>query len=149
MRKSLMLMAVCALFLAGCSSTPVQTEAEQQDDIDWAMGSTAAAVPEPAPTVEAPAGLPALAVTAAMELGMHEDWGWPTESGTENITGFSERDLPRVTVATNLADKAENEQAAQGICNLAKLTIKTHNIDATGVYVTAGEGGAFLATCDA
>ncbi len=79
---------------------------------------------------------------------MNADWAWPTGPGTENITGFSERDLPRVTVITNLADKEENQADAKAICNLAKLTIKSHDIKATGVYVTAGEGGAFLATCD-
>lgn len=65
-----------------------------------------------------------------------------------NVQKFDGRDAPRITVVTNLADKPENRQEAMGICRtVASVGITVP--DFTGVYVTAGEGGALLAECDA
>lgn len=97
----------------------------------------------------------------AWELGMGDDAGSGgrasasevraavTESygRLDNVQSYSDRDAPRITVVTNLAQSAAGELRAMEICRTVAsvgLTVP----DFTGVVVTAGEGGAFLATCD-
>lgn len=64
------------------------------------------------------------------------------------ILSFSDRDAPRVTVATDMAYKDENKEEAMNLCR--SVTSISHSVTErfTGVYVTAGEGGPFLAECD-
>ncbi|MBM9464660.1 hypothetical protein JL108_14480 [Aeromicrobium sp. YIM 150415] len=84
-----------------------------------------------------------------VEAAFAESYDWPDDPAWSNLVGFDDWDAPRVTVVTDLADKTENEETAMGYCRA--VTSVSSSVDArfTGVYVTAGEGGAFLAECDA
>lgn len=83
-----------------------------------------------------------------VQAAFSDTYGWPDEPALSAVLSFSDRDAPRVTVVTDLYDKAENEAEAMRICmTVASLGITVP--DFTGVYVTAGEGGPFLAECDA
>ncbi len=83
-----------------------------------------------------------------VEAAFAESYDWPDDPAWSNLVGFTDRDAPRVTVVTDLANKTENEETAMGYCRA--VTSVSSSVDArfTGVYVTAGEGGAFLAECD-
>ncbi len=72
--------------------------------------------------------------------GEFDDWS--------TILSFSDQDAPRVTVATDMAYKDENKEEAMNLCR--SVTSISHSVTERfiGVYVTAGEGGPFLAECD-
>ena len=88
------------------------------------------------------------ALAAQVQAAFTASYGWPTDPFWAPITGFTGRDAPRVTVVTSLSDKAENAEQAMGICRAVTSISSSVTARFTGVYVTAGEGGAFLATCD-
>jgi hypothetical protein len=84
----------------------------------------------------------------AVQQAVSDSYGWPTEPALANITGFDGRDAPDITVITNLSDTPENRVFAQDLC----MTVASVGItvpDFEDVFVTAGEGGAFLAECEA
>ena len=104
---------------------------------------------EPDMTPELPGDEPATGGLAAeVEAAFRDSYDWPNDPYYAAITGFSDRDAPRVTVATDLYPKAENESEAKAIC-MAVMSINEQVIAPfQGVYVTAGEDGPFLAECD-
>lgn len=105
----------------------------------------------PAPSTEPTEGTtaaPAASLEAEAEAAMRSSYGWPDEPHYASITGFSGTDAPRLTVVTSLANKSENEEAARGLC-MTLISVRDQITSPfSGVYVTAGEGGPFLAECD-
>ncbi|WP_293785155.1 hypothetical protein [uncultured Aeromicrobium sp.] len=131
--------AMAALALVGCGSgsddgagsTPTPSEEV-----------TAEPTTEPEPTEEAPG------LAEQVEAAFSASYGWPAEPSWSHITSFDDRDAPRVTVVTELADKPENAEDAMGTCRAVASVSASVDERFTGVYVTAGEGGAFIAECD-
>lgn len=112
-----------------------------------------AGLPEPEPSAEPMPDLteePSIprGLAAEAEAAFKSSYGWPDEPHYSAITGFSDRDAPRLTVITSMANKFENEEEALALCRA--VTSISHSVESefTGVYVTAGEGGPFLAECD-
>lgn len=111
--------------------------------------STTTARPSVAPSVTA-TSTTAPPVTAGQlgattQAAFTDSYGWPDEPFWASIIEFTDRDAPRVTVVTSLANKDENKDEALGICRAVASVLPE---DATGVYVTAGSGGPFLAECN-
>ncbi|WP_251151322.1 PASTA domain-containing protein [Cellulosimicrobium sp. Marseille-Q4280] len=86
-----------------------------------------------------------LAGAAQVEAAFSASYGWPDDPHWAAIESFSDRDYPRITVATSLVDEIADAEQAMGICNAVTSVLSE---DWTGTYVTAGEGGPFLAECD-
>lgn len=99
---------------------------------------------EPEAAESTPAPAPEQVGAASVEAAFASSYGWPEDSHWSAIESFSDRDYPRITVVTTLYDKVENAEEATGICNAVASVLAE---DWTGVYVTAGEGGPFLAEC--
>lgn len=83
-----------------------------------------------------------------VQAAFSNSYGWPNNSSWSHIQSFSGRDAPRVTVVTNLLDNDYGRDEAMGICRAVASVSSSVESRFTGVYVTAGEGGRFLATCD-
>ena len=115
---------------------------------------TETAEPEPQtsaePTPEASAGEPTAprGLLAEVEAAFTSSYGSGDDATYPVILSFSGIDAPRITVAVDMYPKAENEPEALGVCR-AVLSIRDQVTSPfRGVYVTAGEGGPFLAECD-
>ena len=102
---------------------------------------TSEPVSEPEPTA-------ASGLSSEVQAAFSASYGWPDDPFWSTITGFTDGDAPRVTVVTNMSDKAENEAEAKSICMAVMSVYEQVESDFTGVYVTAGAGGPFIATCD-
>lgn len=87
------------------------------------------------------------ALAAEVQRAVRDSYGADNPT-LASVIRYSGRDAPRVTVVTSLSGSASNESLAQDIC----MTVASVGIsvpDFTGVYVTAGDGGRFLAECRA
>lgn len=66
-----------------------------------------------------------------------------------NVTGFTaDNGSQNVTVVTSLQDTPQGREAALGVCRaVASLGTAQVTREWRSVYVTAGQGGRFLAEC--
>ncbi|WP_262851579.1 hypothetical protein [Mumia quercus] len=142
MTRTLTALTVAALFVvSGCGDddddggdkSPAATETTE-----W----TTATTPTTPPTPEEPD------LAQQVQKAFSDSYGWPKDPTWEHITKFTNDNGSRVTVVTDLADKAENQAEAQGYCNAVVSVSSSVSARMIGAVVTAGEGGPFLAECD-
>lgn len=133
-----------------CTVTAQQPEAGTEVEVGSTMGLTLScpqAEDMPAQPEQTPLPTQSAAATgaAAVQEAFAATYGWPDDPAWSAVESFSDRDYPRITVATSLVDEVADAEQAMGICNAVTSVLGE---DWTGTYVTAGEGGPFLAECD-
>lgn len=154
-RRLLAATAAVALLITGCTSAEdrrAEREREEQESADrvaQSLGYEDAAdqeAQEEAGRVAEEEERARNGLAAQVERSFTDSYGPIGQGDWSMISGFDDRDAPRVTVITRLAYKTENEPIAEGFCRA--VTSVTVDADFEGAYVTAGEGGGFLAECD-
>lgn len=135
------------LTLTACSAEevtipPPPTYTQKVGATPTTSSPTPAPVSVPSTSPVAPTASLATQVETAFyaTYGDLKDWSF--------IISFDDRDAPRVTIATTMAYKDENRPEAMELCRAATSISDQITEPFSGVYVTAGEGGGFLAECN-